>query len=301
MMATAQKASWYVRREGSVRGPYPPSQISRDTLLGRIRVADELSPDRHVWRTLNELPGLIPEVMRLPDTPGNHERLMLARLRVDERLHDRRTGHRLYSGSDRRRGDRRNVESFAAQEFQARSARDQEETEERNLLLPAAVVLTIAFSLAMYFFWYRPDIRRPISECRAVAAPAVNWSGCNLDGIRVEGADLHEANLANTILSRADLRHSDLHRADLSYADLEGAKLDGANLREARLRGAVLRGASLDGSNLRDADLSFAILDGAKLDRAILDGARFDNAVWKGGRVCAADSVGECRPGPLPR
>jgi len=152
MMESAQKPSWYVRRVDLVRGPYPPGQISRETLLGRIRPGDELSADRRVWQSIHELPDLIPPVMRLPHTPENHERLMLARLREDERRQDRRNGHGQLGEGDRRRGDRRNVESFATEAFLAHATRSTDATDERNPLLTAAMILIVIFTLVMYWF-----------------------------------------------------------------------------------------------------------------------------------------------------
>jgi len=297
MAETSQKRLWYVRRAGRVRGPFPPGQISREVLLGRIRGNDELSQDRESWHALRELPELVPESLRRTSGLDVRERLVLARLREDERRHDRRAGRKSQAGLERRRGDRRTVESFEVLAVRARREAEEEEKDakERNLLLPAAVVLTIVFSLAMYFFWYRPAVPPPGRDCQAAAAPAANWNGCQFAGRPLARADLREANLGNAILSGADLREANLLRADLSYANLEGAALRGAALREADLTGALLRGADLAQADLRGADLSYAILDGAGLQGAKLAGTRLGKAVWSDGRVCAPDSIGECR------
>lgn len=294
MAEAAQKRLWYVRRAGRVRGPYPHRQISREILLGRIRAPDTLSQDRERWQPLTELPELVPEAMRHPGSAGANERLTLARLREDERQRDRRAGHAAPVANDRRRGDRRNVESFEPAVVHARREGEDESTE-GNLLLPVAVVLTAIISLAMYLFWYRPAAPVPVRNCDADAAPAVDWSGCSLPDRSLGRADLREANLGGAILTRADLHAANLLRADLHQANLEAADLHGASLREARLSGAVLRGANLELADLRDADLGFVILEGARLSGAKLDGARLGFAVWNDGRVCAADSIGECR------
>jgi hypothetical protein len=297
MAETSQRRLWYVRRAGRVRGPFPPGQISREVLLGRIRGNDELSHDRESWRALTELPELVPETLRHAAGPDAGERLMLARLREDERGRERRAGRKSLTGVDRRRGDRRTVESFEAVAVRSRRAQRAagEDTEERNLLLPAAVVLTIVFSLAMYFFWYRPAVPPPARDCQAAPAPAVNWSGCGLAGAPLARADLREADLGNANLSGADLQGANLLRADLSYANLENAGLRGAQLREANLTGTLLRGANLATADLRDANLGYAILEGARLEGVMLAGARLDKAIWPDGRVCAPDSIGECR------
>lgn len=297
MGETSQRRLWYVRRAGRVRGPFPPGQISREVLLGRIRGGDELSQDRESWHSLTDLPELVPETLRRTGGSDAQERRMLARLREDERLHERRVSRKSHADFERRRGDRRTIESFEAVAVRAHRARRtaEEDAEGRNLLLPAAVVLTVVFSLAMYLFWYRPASPPPGHDCQAVAAPAVNWNGCNLSGRPLARADLREANLGNATLAGADLQGANLVRADLSYANLENAGLRGAQLRGANLTGALLRGTNLMQADLRDASLSYAILEGASLQQAMLAGARLDKAIWPDGRVCAPESIGECR------
>jgi hypothetical protein len=297
MAESSQRRLWYVRRAGRVRGPLPPRQVSREVLLGRIRADDELSQDRESWRAPHEWPELVPEALRRAGGPGLRERLVLARLREDERLHDRRAGAGAQSGGERRHGDRRTIESFEPQALRAGHARPEREEESAapNLLIPVAVTLTIGFSLAMYFFWYRPATPPPGSHCRAPAAPAVDWNACNLARRALARADLREARLGNAVLARADLRGANLLRADLRYANLEGADLRGAVLREAMLTGARLPAADLRETDLRDADLGHAVLEGARLEGARLSGARLGDAVWSDGRVCAPESIGECR------
>jgi len=86
---------WYTRRGGVVRGPYPEQQVSRHILLGRIRENDELRVKDGTWATLEHYPHLIPEVMKLPPSEVNLEKLLLARLQADERRpRDRRAVNR---------------------------------------------------------------------------------------------------------------------------------------------------------------------------------------------------------------
>jgi len=292
------KGLWFVRKDGRIRGPFPAGQIAREILLGRIRENDELSSDREHWQPLSALPQLVPEAMWHTDTEEGQQRLLLARLREDERLHDRRgPGHSL-ADSNQRHGDRRTVESFdvvAHRKRVTRWAAAEETKEERNLLLPAAVIMITLFILATYFLWYRPAVPLAERDCQAAAAPAVDWNNCEMPGRILRHADLSRANLSNAKLTGADLQGTQLRAADLSYASLEGADLRGANLRAANLKGALLYGANLSLSDLRDADLGYANLQAANLNGMSLSGAKLGRAIWTDGRVCSADSVGECR------
>lgn len=286
---------WYVKRGKKIRGPFPPARISHEILLGRIRSDDELSHDQQSWHRLAELPQLLPEVIRHGDTPEGQQRLVLTRLREDQRLHDRRAGGES-AGSGKRHGDRRNIESFEITGVRDLPERRPVEapTTETSLLVPA-LVLTAIFSLALYFFWYRPAVVPAGPDCNAPPAPAVNWSGCGMAGRSLGRADLREANLGSIVLTRADLHNANLTRSDLRYADLEGANLYVASLREANLTGALLRNAILTRADLRDADLSYATLQDASLEGARLEGAKLGKTIWTDGRMCAPESIGECR------
>jgi len=296
------KDLWYARKDGRIRGPFPAGQIAREILLGRIRENDDLSTDRERWRPLRVLPQLVPEVMQHADTEEGRQRLLLARLRLDERLHDRRGPGHAPVEMNRRHGDRRNVESFdvvvprerdirVAAEARAAKAKAKNE---RNLLSPAAVIMIALFILATFFLWYRPVAPQAEHDCGAAPAPAVNWSGCEMLGRMLRHADLSRANLSSVKLTGAYLQAAQLRAADLSNANLEDVDLSGANLRAANLKGALLNGANLSLSDLRDADFGQANFQGANLTGAKLTGAKLGQAVWVDGRVCADGSVGRC-------
>jgi uncharacterized protein YjbI with pentapeptide repeats len=298
-MAKGQPASrsWYVRREGAMRGPLPQGQVLREILLGRIRDGDELSPDRAAWREMAELPQLHPPVLRHADTPEGRRQVILARLREDERRQERRRASFATEGSDRRHGDRRHVESFdvVTRGGAVAHASPESSAEERNLLLPAAVVLTVALMLAMYFLWYEPQPSAASVRCQAAAASGVDWHGCSFTARDLRGASLPGAQLQGSILASAVLRDANLASADLSDANLNDCDARAANLQTATLKGATLLGAKLANADLRDADLTDVDLRGADLSNAQLDGARLDRAIWSDGRVCADQSVGRCR------
>ncbi len=100
-----------------------------------------------------------------------------------------------------------------------------------------------------------------------------NLSGLKMGEIRLNGADLSDADLSGTILSRANLSDARLRGCNLSGSDLSGARLvhtdfsnadlSGADLKGARAYGAVFTGADLKNTRLEDADLSRATLRGA--------------------------------------
>ncbi len=146
---------WYVRKGGRTQGPIPHEQVAHEILLGRIRKNDEISADGQHWQHPNTLPQLVPEVMKHADTKEARQHLLLARLREDERQSARRhgAGH-VPVDSSRRLGDRRTVESFDVTpppEMKTRPAGDVDEAE-FSLLLPAALLLTALFVLAMYLW-----------------------------------------------------------------------------------------------------------------------------------------------------
>lgn len=106
-MSASTEQSWFTRRAGQIRGPYPGSEISRYLLLGRLQAADEISPDRAGWRPLGEHPELIPEVMREVRTGADRRRLAAARRRADERRGSERRTRRLNPPRIERRGGER--------------------------------------------------------------------------------------------------------------------------------------------------------------------------------------------------
>lgn len=106
-MTASTDQSWYTRRAGQIRGPYPREQISRYILLGRIHAADELSHDGECWQSLEACQDLVPEVMRSVRTAADRQRLEAARRQADERSgRDRRT-RRLAPPQIERRGRER--------------------------------------------------------------------------------------------------------------------------------------------------------------------------------------------------
>jgi hypothetical protein len=296
---------WYVRRGERISGPFPEKWISRDLMLGRLTGDDQISLDRVNWVALGQRPELAAEAGGSSDAAAdappdwNSERRR-ARLRwADERRQlDRRSGREQAVEEDhRRRADRRHPESAEVLLQRQRHAElEQALRIRRDRYFGVAFVLLALLALAAWavlrFTPVNPvpvDLGRTSPDCRAPAAPQINWSGCDQAGAWLRGVDLRSAmltaarfNAANLSLSR--LEYANLVRADLSYANLQGARLQAANLQQADLSYA----------DLRNADLSLADLRGARLDAADLSGARLHQAIWVDGRECQAGSVGAC-------
>jgi hypothetical protein len=298
IMAGEHKESrlWYVRRADAIRGPFPFGQISREILLGRLRADDELSHDREQWVKLASQPRLQPDILRHAGTEAGQQRLTLARLREDERQRDRRGPDGDAADAERRRADRRNIESFDVVAHRERTPQSAQATpsDERNLLVPVGAALVVVFVVA-YVIGHRPAAPGAAHNCQSSPAPGINWNGCDMPDRDLNHAELQGAKLGSSMLARADLRRANLAKADLSYANLESANLSGARLQNAGLKGAVLRAANLSMSDLHDADLGYADLLGANPAGANLAGARLGKAIWTDGRICSAGSVGDCR------
>jgi hypothetical protein len=81
---------WYARRNGTVRGPFTDERIARYILLGRIRLNDELSPDRVSWQPARDYPELFPVELLQLSSWDDYQKLVVARMKADERTGQRR-------------------------------------------------------------------------------------------------------------------------------------------------------------------------------------------------------------------
>jgi hypothetical protein len=107
-------SQWYARRNGTVRGPFTVEHIARYILLGRIRLNDELSQDRIKWQAARDYPELFPKELLQLSSWEDYQRLVVARMKVDERTSQRRqrrektpqpAGEERRKQSDRRQND----------------------------------------------------------------------------------------------------------------------------------------------------------------------------------------------------
>jgi hypothetical protein len=286
---TNKHGQWYIRREGEITGPFNGSVIMNHLIVGRLSMDDEVSADSKKWLPLAQQPNLH------PDTASEDK----ARRHLDERTGlDRRQQQKASSEQLRqRRGERRSSEPDSEQErrdFRRQLMLRYRERSER-MFWPLLITFVFLIAITLMAILFPTTIPMPLPNCSSPAAPEVNWNNClksqadltNLDmrAAHLRNSHLNDARLMNTILVDADMAYANLRHADLSYSDLRSAILFGTNLTEADLSNA----------DLSNADLAYADLTNAKLGGAELIGARLDNAIWINGRICAANSIGECR------
>jgi hypothetical protein len=289
---------WYSRKAGDVKGPFPAGTIRRFVLLGRLTVDDQVSSDQTEWHHIRDLPELIPEEMRKLETEEDRQRLLAARLREDERLRDRRGGPNTSQAGRRRGKDRRKPEDpLIVAHREHREQLQREYTRKENNLWPGlwvSGILLALLAIGIYVYTALPTQRASTPECAAPPAPGVDWSNCQLEGVRAAGAKLTGARIDNANLSGANFRGADLDKSDLAYSNLSASDLSYCNLRDSNLVGVGLRHADLSHARLNNANLSYADLQGANLGGADLEGAKLDKAIWVDGSVCAPGSVGRC-------
>jgi hypothetical protein len=148
-------SKWYSRREGVVRGPFSTGEITRYLLLGRIRLADELSTDKTVWSPANSFFDMLPSELTNLESWDDYQKLVEARMQVDERKSERRCQdcsnrekchpERRY-GKDRRRDD----DTTLVQQYLYKN--DSRSLSTRPLLLTLLLV-------TMMFAWLYPTQR----------------------------------------------------------------------------------------------------------------------------------------------
>ncbi|MDP2784093.1 MAG: pentapeptide repeat-containing protein [Sulfurimicrobium sp.] len=278
---------WYVRRGDKVSGPFPTQVVANDTLLGRFLPGDEVSLDQFEWKPLVTVTELLPqELLELHDeTDPEHRQWLEERLKAAHRWADQRTHEeRRHAGEvaglrgDARRQTDMDSEILALPHHHAALP---QESGLRRYLGVAVGIGALLLLVALGLFYYQPV--NPVKvgvvpvqpQCGRAAAPGVNWSGCDKQGVLLRGVDLT--------------------RGNLDYANFSQADLSGSRFERASLVGANLNAADLNHADLSNADLSNADLSAANLVSANLTGAVLAHAIWTDGRVCAVGSLGQCR------
>ncbi|QEP43194.1 hypothetical protein D5085_08750 [Ectothiorhodospiraceae bacterium BW-2] len=267
---------WYVKGAAGSFGPFPLAQMLHYVILRRIGKQDLVSRDGKSWLPLERVGALDPktalglEGILTPDERQRLEREQQWLLKNPQAL-----GERIH-----------HEEPNPKQEAQRQR--------QRNLITAAAVALFVVVIIAMSVLLVQLRIDIPEPECDAVAAPGINWSGCDK-----HQAELAERDLAGSLMNHIDLTEANLAGAKLTDNQLAYAKLSKAILKEADLRGANLKGADLSYADLRDAnlegaDLSYAKLRGALINRANIKGAILARTEWSNGMICRGDSIGGC-------
>lgn len=137
------------------------------------------------------------------------------------------------------------------------------------------------------------------ADCKAEAAPSIDWQECNKAKLMISGSALDGANLADADLSYTDLRGSSLNGTNFAKATLIRSSLAGSKAAKAnftRIEGyrtdfsqVAAPGASFASAELQRADFTGAELTGADFQKAELGRATFSGAVITGGNFAMAN------------
>jgi uncharacterized protein YjbI with pentapeptide repeats len=136
-------------------------------------------------------------------------------------------------------------------------------------------------------------------ECRAAAAPGVNWEGCNkmnliIDRSNLEKARLKGVNFTYTDLSNGNFAGADVEKAALLRASLEGSNLKGANFSRVEGFRTIFNKVDASGASFASAELQRSTFSGATLvdvdfTKAELGRAQFDGAAVQGATFALAN------------
>ena len=289
---------WYTRRNGKVSGPFAAGLVSRNILIGRLELSDEVSNDREVWKRITRVPDLIPEVMKGDqDDPFVRERLLAAQRWADERLQtDRRLGEDPSETQkwNRRAGDRRDHELDEVLGHRG-VMRKRRFINGENTFVGWVLLLLILGGIGWGgHYAYENRVEEVIIDCQSPAVPNANWQNCILQGSKLNAVDLSNSNLRNVNLSHVEMQSATLANANADFANMTLGKLANSDFNQISMLGTNLHGADLRDANFENANLSFANLTGANLDGANLQGANLHKAIWTDGITCAEGSVTVC-------
>jgi hypothetical protein len=287
---------WFVRRDDSIKGPFPSGTLRRFLLLGRVVPSDEVSLDRKSWQGIMDVPEAVPPEIRKAAADGKLYEVLQASLIEDERRGvERRNKAEDIKYREQRKGQRRQQESELIKRHQLAKTQLIELYKKRTTpylaFLVVSVLVVVAVTAGLYIG--SPEAI-PDPDCNAKAAPGVNWRNCRLDAVKSESANLHGAILNSTILRMARLSGSIFSEADMQYADLSGSDLSYSEISDAKMKGINLQNADLTNADLTNSDLSYANLKNSKLGGAKIDGVQLTKAIWIDGSICGPGSIGTC-------
>lgn len=110
-----------------------------------------------------------------------------------------------------------------------------------------------------------------------------DFQGENLNDIDLRNLDFRGCRMSGVFLDGSDLSESNLEGCDLYSAYLEKTKFINANLSKACLQGANLSHANLSGANLNNADFSISSMGRAtNLSGVIFLNCQIENANFEG-------------------
>jgi len=289
---------WYTRDEKGVKGPFTIGMMHRFILIGRLKLKSEVSRDKRDWTMIRNVSILIPEEMQHVRTDEDHERLLQAQLREDERSKDRRREKLEEFQGRRKKTDRRQPEGVISKAYRrTRSHVANEAQSDKRNILPSLFVVGVILCLlisGIYVYLQSDQSTYKQADCTTPASSGVNWSHCQMEGKTLIGAMLKSATMRNVNLTGANLSSIKLAQADLSYANLSIVSLVNADLKKAILKGVNLRGADLSNAVFKGADLSYADLRGAKIKGADFSGVILSKAIWVDGSYCKVGAVSVC-------
>jgi len=278
----------FIRREKTVKGPFPAGQIAQFLLVGRFKLSDEVSTDREEWKPIKACPELIPDVLRGdPDDAQAQDRLAAAKRWADERRPS-------VKGSDD--DQRKSPESDTTLQYRKHRESVYRRFSQRKdaAAIQAIIVLVLVVTSIYIGFSFMPQQQSTDAACQAPASAGVNWKYCRLAGTIAIKQDLSKAVLNSAILTGANFYASTFTEADLDYADLSVSNLSFAVFNNASLKGTNLQQTDLSNADFTQANLSYADFSGAKIKGMKLTGAKLDNAIWVDGNTCLAGSIGKC-------
>jgi len=285
------KNTWYIKKKGSITGPFPSGQISQLLVVGRLTIDDEVSHDKDEWLAIRDIPALIPEVL---NDASQAERLAAAKRWADERREERRDDNP--KTPNRSAAGRRDEEDVQEVEYRHRRESIYKQFRERpqkafaTLFIFAVVVIAIVWGS----FNYSPLVLVDEPNCSELPRKGVNWRNCNKPLLVAIRADISESNLHSVIIRNANLFASNFSKSRMDYSNLSGGNLSYAVFENANLKGANLVNTDLRKANFKSANLTYVDFTGANITNANFDNADLSNAIWISGLRCKSESIGSC-------
>lgn len=278
----------FIRRDKTIKGPFPAGQIAQFLLVGRFKISDEVSIDREEWKPIRACPELIPDVLKGdPDDAQVQDRLAAAKRWADERrpsVQGSSDEQRVLSESETTLEYRKHRESIYKRLAKRKDA----------VAIQSVIVLCLVVTSVFVGFSYMPEQNQRETDCQTSASIEVDWQYCRLAGTIAIKKDMSRANLNSAILTRANFFASTFNDATLDYADLSVSNLSYAVFVNASLKGTNLQQADLTKANFNNANLAYADFTGAKVNGIKLTTSKLDNAIWIDGQTCLPGSIGKC-------
>lgn len=214
----SQKNVWYLRREGKTVGPFTSARIRRLLLRGQVELADEVSDDRKLWKTVAGVAEVVPPEMRGADSKLATEAmsgkpLPVVPILVSVCLLAAIIGFAIWWGGN---------DPLTDTDCSAPPAAG---VDWRNCRLPGLKAAG-------------EDLRNATAQNASLNGATL--SGADLSGANLDYADISRADLGFAVLKNASLRGVDLRGADLTQADLSGADMGFADLSGVTLEGAEI-------------------------------------------------------------